>query len=474
MNKLFLTGLLLISVLGNAQVRLGSPFGDNMVLQRNTEVNIWGYASPGCDLKIIGSWNNKDTARVKVDHYGKWKTKLKTGAAGGPYEIDILGDNGYLGPGKDKIRNVMLGEVWLCSGQSNMEFTFSHGVGNPEKEIPAADYPDIRIFTVPKIASGREQEMCFGRWETCTPEVTKRTSAVAYFYARQLHKKLNVPVGIVIAAWGGVNAEVWVKDSLIAADPELLEISKKYEVLPWWPCEPGVCYNTMIRPFVPFSFAGCIWYQGEGNAHKNTCWGYDRLMRLLIQSWRDDFGKNLPFYFVQIAPFNYARGWYGHYLREQQTKTSLYDDHIGMIVISDLIDGNTKNIHPANKWDVGDRLANLALAKTYQKEGYPYLYPRFDKMEVKGRKAYLSFSDCVGTLQIRGKRIEDLEVAGKDAVFVKAEAKVINDRLVVWSEKVRDIKEVRYAFSNTAIGNLFSSEGLPVIPFRTDCFEADK
>lgn len=457
---------LLTAFVSQAQVKLGSPFGDNMVLQQNADVAIWGSASPGCELKIVAGWNIHDTTVVSVDHFGKWKAQLKTIEAGGPYEIQILGDNGYLGAGQNSIRNVMLGEVWLCSGQSNMEWTYSHGLGNPEKEIPAANYPDIRIYTVPKVASAHEQDHCGGSWEVCTPEVMKRSSAVAYFYARQLHKKLGVPVGVVVSAWGGTNAEVWVKESAIQADEALLATSRKHQPQPWWPCEPGVCYNSMIYPLVPFTFAGFIWYQGEANAGKGLYPTYDALMRTLIQSWRNDFGADLPFYFVQIAPFKYNEEG-ANYLREQQARTALYEN-TGMIVISDLIDGNVQNIHPLNKWDVGDRLANLALAKTYHQTGFPYLYPRFDTMEVRGKKAYLSFTDCTAPLQIKGKQIQDLQVAGEDGVFVNAEAKVEKDKLVVWSKQVKKIKAVRYAFTNTAIGNLFSAEGLPVIPFRTD------
>lgn len=466
MKKIFFLFFLFVVLVGQAKVRLGSPFGDNMVLQRNANVSIWGDASPGCELKIIASWNNHDTIVVSVDHFGKWKTHLKTIEAGGPYEIQILGDNGYLGVGQSSIKNIMLGEVWLCSGQSNMEWTYSHGLGNPEKEIPSANYPDIRIYTVPKVASFHEQDYCGGTWEMCTPDVMKRSSAVAYFFARQLHKKLGVPVGVFISAWEGTNAEVWMKDSIIETDESLLKASQEYISYQKWPYERGVCYNSMIHPLIPFTLSGFIWYQGEANSSKNAYPTYDRLMRKLIQSWRKEFGKDLPFFFVQIAPFKYGTE-FANFLREQQAKTALYEN-TGMVVVSDLIGGDVQNIHPLNKWDVGDRLANLALAKTYHKVGFPYLYPRFERMEVSGDKAYLYFSDCVGPLQIKGKRVVDLQVAGDDGFFVDAEAKVEENMLVVWSKHVKNIRSVRYAFTNTAIGNLFSAEGLPVIPFRTD------
>lgn len=468
-QKLLLSTILLVSVSINAQITFAPLFQDNMVLQRNTEVAIWGNAIPGETLKVTVSWNPMDTILVPVDHFGKWKAKLKTGEAGGPYQINILMTNRFWGESRANLNNILLGEVWLCSGQSNMEWTYTHGLGNPEKEIPAANYPDIRIFTVPKVASVNKQEYCGGQWKICTPSVMKQSSALAYFYARQLHKKLNVPIGVIVSAWEGTNVEVWMNDSIVQSDPVLLEISKKYTSYSGWPIEPGTCYNTMIYPLMPFTLAGIIWYQGEANAGKDFFPVYDQLMRSLIQSWRFGFGKNLPFYFVQIAPFKYGTE-YANYLREQQAKTALFDN-TAMVVVSDLINNDTLTIHPINKWAVGDRLANLALAKSYQNKNYPYLYPRFKKMEIKGNKAYLTFSDCICPLQIKGQKIKDLQVCDDDRIFVDGEAEVKNDTLVVWSKKVKHIKAVRYAFKNTAIGNLYSGEGLPVIPFRTDQFE---
>ncbi|WP_307757857.1 sialate O-acetylesterase [uncultured Mediterranea sp.] len=467
MKKLIILSLCLlftISLPTKGQIRLASIFKDHMVLQQNSKVNVWGWGTPGSKFKMVGEWNLKDTIVVPVDNWGRWKTQIQTNQAGGPYEIRILDS----GSSTVILKDVMLGEVWLCSGQSNMEWTYNHKLGNPEKEIPAANYPNIRIFTVDKVASANQQDLCEGRWEACTPDVMKRSSAVAYFYARQLHKQLNVPIGVIVSCWGGTNAETWLEDSIVKTDSELKKASSLHIPYAWWPYEPGVCYNAMIHPLVPYTLAGFIWYQGEANVGKGIFPVYDKLMRKLISSWRNDFGKDLPFYFVQIAPFNYNKDSYANYLREQQAQTALYPN-TKMIVISDLLDGNVNNIHPLNKWDVGDRLANLALTYTYGIKGRPHLYPRFEKMEIKGRKAYLSFKDSPG-IEIRGKKIRDLQVAGSDSIFVDAEAKVVDGKLVVWSRNVKDIKAVRYAFTNTAIGNLFSTEGLPVIPFRTDSF----
>lgn len=457
--------LFILSLSVHGQIRLASLFKDHMVLQQNSEVNIWGWASPGSKFRIVGEWNLKDTVVVSVDNWGRWRTQLRTIQAGGPYEVRFL----ETGTASMVLKDVMLGEVWLCGGQSNMEWTYNHKLGNPEKEIPAANYPDIRIFTVDKVASAHQQDFCNGRWEACTPDVMKRSSAVAYFYARQLQKQLNVPVGVIVSCWGGTNAETWLEESIVKADSDLHKASCLHQPTAWWPYESGVCYNAMIHPLVPFTLAGFIWYQGEANVGKGIFSVYDKLMRKLIDCWRKDFGKDLPFYFVQIAPFNYNKGSYAYLLREQQARTALYP-HTGMIVISDLLDGNVHNIHPLNKWDVGDRLANLVLTHTYHREGLPHLYPRFAEMEVKGKRAYLSFHDSPG-IEIRGKKIQGLQVAGDDSVFIDAEAKVEDGRLVVWSKKVKRIKAVRYAFTNTAIGNLFSTEGLPVIPFRTDTFD---
>lgn len=448
-----------------SQIQFAAPFTDDMVLQRNAEVAVWGTAPAGSTICLTGSWNEKDTVVVQTDSWGRWSTKMMTAEAGGPYLLKAFYPDAKAGVCKE-LKNVMLGEVWLCSGQSNMQYSYDNGLANPEKEIPAANYANIRFFTVPNVAAADKQSSCGGKWERCSPETMRRSSAVAYFYARKLHQTLNVPVGVIVSAWGGTNAEVWLPEDSVKNDAELSKVSQLYKPEPWWPNEPGVCYNTMIYPLIPYTIAGFVWYQGESNVYDNTVAVYDRLMRKLIAGWRHDFGKDLPFYFVQIAPFNYGTGRSAQLLREQQAKTALFDN-VHMAVVPDLIDGNTSNIHPGNKWDVGGRLADLALTYTYKKDGYPHLYPRFNKMEVKRGKAYITFSDCKG-IKVKGKKITDLKIAGEDGIFFEAEAKIEGNTLVVWNRNVKSIKAVRYAFDNNAIGNLCSIEGLPVIPFRTD------
>ena len=459
---------LLTAFVSQAQVKLGSPFGDNMVLQQNADVSIWGSASPGCELKIVAGWNIHDTTVVSVDHFGKWKARLKTIEAGGPYEIQILGDNGYLGAGQNFIRNVMLGEVWLCSGQSNMEWTYSHGLGNPEKEIPAADYPDIRIYTVPKVASAHEQDHCGGSWEVCTPEVMKRSSAVAYFYARQLHKKLGVPVGVVVSAWGGTNAEVWVKESAIQADEALLATSRKHQPQPWWPCEPGVCYNSMIYPLVPFTFAGFIWYQGEANVGRPEQYG--DLFPALITDWRRQWRSDFPFYFVQLANFMESKEiqpdseWAA--LREAQTK-ALKLDQVGMAVTIDI--GLADDIHPKNKQEVGRRLALVALAGSYGKN-VSGSAPVFRNYRIKGDKMELDFGQKQDGFQIKGTTLKGFTIAGPDRVFYPAEAMVQNGKIIVFSPEVSIPLAARYGWADNPDCNLYGENGLPVAPFRTDCW----
>ena len=462
MKKLsFVLFALLIAPCAAGQIKMAAMFSDNMVLQRNSEAKIWGWAAGrGETLRVVGSWNTADTVNAVVDNHARWEATLKTGDAGGPYAITILGCGGHT------IANVLLGEVWLCSGQSNMEWSYNHGLSNGDVEIPAADHPDIRIFTTMMIASATPQDDCRGEWEVCTPEVMRRSSAVAYFFARSLKRKLGVPVGVIVSAWGGTCAEVWTPAEMVNGDSQLAAAAAFQEDLPWWPFKPGVAYNAMIYPFAGYRIVGSIWYQGEGNSTKSTYATYDKLMRTLIGCWRNDFGAGMPFYYVQIAPFNYGENNVAQLLREQQTRT-LGLRGTGMAVVSDLVD-NVGNIHPGNKYDVGDRLADLALADIYCKPDWPHLYPQYDKMTVEKNRAVVTFRDAPGGITVRGDKVLAVRIAGADRRFVEANAQVKDGKLIVWSKEVKEPVAVRFSFTNNSIGNLFSGEGLPAVPFRTD------
>jgi len=441
-----------------AKITLPSVFADNMVLQQNSEVAIWGWSDPGETVKIVTSWNSKDTVKVKADNAAAWKTSIKTIGAGGPYSIQILGNSGA------KLNNVMLGEVWVCSGQSNMEMSVNWKLINGEEEAAKANNPNIRIFHVQKIGADFPQQTCNATWTTCTPETMRATSAVGYFFARELQQKLNVPVGIIVSAWGGTPAEVWIEKSRIENNPELNK-NKHSDDSQWWPGSPGKLYNSMISPFVPYGIAGAIWYQGESNCENYPV--YSQLMKTLIENWRADFKKDFPFYLVQIAPFDYGDKGTSEYIREQEEIVSKTVPNTGMVVITDLVD-NIKDIHPKDKLNVGKRLANYALAETYKQNVRAYKSPAYLSMQLEKGKIRLTFSDILTGLKCTGKTPERFLVAGDDQKFVPATAKIEGSTVVISSKLVKAPVAVRFCFDDTTMPDVFSNEGLPLAPFRTD------
>jgi sialate O-acetylesterase len=358
----------------------------------------------------------------------------------------------------------MIGEVWLCSGQSNMDWNYYTGVNDLQPELDLGVQNNIRFFYIGKQTSPYPQDDTHGKWVVCDSNNLKQFSAVAYFYAKKLQQQLNVPIGLIQASWGGTPAEVWTPAEKIHSNATLKKSYEKLDSFIWWPKTPGVVYNAMLSPITNYSVAGAIWYQGEGNTAAPAT--YSTLLTTMIDSWRNAWKKNFPFYFVQIAPFTYGKGYAAAILREQQSIASKYDN-TGMVVISDLVD-DTSNIHPRNKKDVGIRLANMALSKTYAKHDVVIKYPVYDKVEFKDNKMLISFLGVGERLVSTGEKITAVEVAGSDRVFYPAEAKISNNMLEVWSKMVKKPVAVRYSFSNAGVGNLFSKFGLPVTPFRTD------
>jgi sialate O-acetylesterase len=442
------------------QIKLPSVIGDNMVLQQNAKVSIWGWGNPGTIIKVCGSWNN-DTVSTKISNQSEWSVKLSTSPAGGPYTVALKGNETVI------LKNVMIGEVWICSGQSNMEWSADSKINNGEEEIKNANHPDIRLFHVKKLGSDSPQDNCFASWETCSPETMHSFSAIGYFFARDLQEKLNVPVGIIEAAWGGTPAEVWVRKEIVWDDPLMNECARKLRKYDSWPSVPGVVYNGMIAPITNYRIAGAIWYQGESNADNPE--SYRRLFGTLIRSWRQDFRNNFPFYYVQIAPYSYGKDTRAPLIREMQMQT-MDIPKTGMVVVSDLVD-DVKNIHPRDKQDVGKRLADWALGETYGIKGLTYRNPLYKSMSIEKNKIRISFDNVPAGLKSSGKEITAFEIAGADKVFKPANVKIDGNTVLVWSKEVKIPVAVRFSFSNDAIGNLFNSEGLPVAPFRTDDWE---
>lgn len=451
---------LVISISLQAQISLPSVFCDNMVLQQNTKVPIWGQGRAGENLKLVGSWLPNDTVVATVDSKGRWEADINTTMAGGPYTLKIIE------PSAIELQNVMLGEVWLCSGQSNMEWKAKSGLVNKEEEIIKADHPNIRFFRTANRGADYPQYDCEGKWEICTPETMSETSAVAYFFARKLQEEMNVPVGLIVSAWGGTPAEVWAPKESVENN-EILKKNAPTKQFAWWPIESGALYNQMIYPLISYRIAGALWYQGESNHEKYE--SYDLLIKTMVSEWRKNNGHDFPFYFVQIAPYKYNSKVNAPALfREQQEKTSRELLNSGMIVVSDLVH-NVSDIHPIDKQNVGFRLANMALAETYKLPIKGYKSPVFKNMEVKKNKLILHFDNAEQGLKMQGDTINALVTTDNDGKIILAKTKIVGNTIVITSEKLPPSVKVRYCFDDDSTANLFGIEGgLPVAPFRTD------
>ena len=457
-NKIvFIVIAAIIKIQCMGQLRLPAVLSSNMVLQQNDSVLLWGWGNPAERVFITPSWDNH-TDSVLTSNGAKWSMKVKTPAAGGPFTITFMQRE------KIVLDNIMSGEVWFCSGQSNMDWNFYAGVYDMQPELDLGSQSNFRFFYIAKNTAGSPQEDTRGQWAVCDSNNLKSFSAVAYFFAKKLQKELNVPVGLIQSSWGGTPAETWTPAEKINNNSTLKTSYEKIDSFMWWPKTPGATYNAMIAPVINFSIAGAIWYQGEGNIAAPSTYG--TLLTTMIDSWRNAWKKNFPFYFVQIAPFTYGKPYVGAIIREQQALASKHDN-TGMIIITDLVDDST-DIHPKNKKDVGLRLANMALAQTYHRDSIVVQYPVFDRIQFTEDKAQIGFLYTGGTLYSGDKTVSALEIAGSDGVFYTAESKIEKNVLIAWSKMVKEPVALRYGFSNAGIGNLFSSFGLPVAPFRTD------
>jgi sialate O-acetylesterase len=444
------------SLLGvRANISLPEIFSDNMVLQQKSEVPFWGWAKTGEPVTIKADWMDKEVT-VRVGSQGTWKVMLRTPEAGGPHSIRIAGYNELT------LKNVLIGEVWLCSGQSNMEWSAQSGINNGEEEIKNSSYPDIRLFTVFQATSLYPQDHLAGEWSVCTPETMRSFSAVAYLFAKRLHKELGVPIGLINSSWGGTPAETWMPEEVIEKDNILKEAAAKQKPVPWGPVEPGRIYNSMISPLVPFRIAGVLWYQGEANTI--NAYAYKDILSGLIRSWRTKWGYDFPFYYAQIAPYKYGKPYEGVEVREAQRK-ALEVPNTGMIVLSDI--GDTLNIHPRNKTDVALRLANLALNRYYKVLQIDDSGPIYKEMVIEKNRVIISFDHSEG-LHSAGDKLTCFEIAGDDKVFYPGEAKIKGEKVFVTSKKVKLPVAVRFAWSNTATPNLFNGANLPASCFRTD------
>lgn len=469
----FLTALsfILLSTTVDAEVKLPPIFGDNMVLQQKSDAALWGSARPGTTVVISPSWS-ASKIKVKTDAEGKWFTRVVTPASGGPYELTF--DDGEL----LTLTNVMIGEVWICSGQSNMEMPMRGFVNQPVKG--AAEYIATAVPSVPirycklkKVSSLEPQPECEAKWCEHTSESLPELSAVAYFFAQMINRSQGVPVGLIVAAWGGSTIEAWMEKSIIEKDfaGELDLSAYKVGVLPekYSYRLPGTLYNGMLNSVIPYTAKGFLWYHGEQN--KERAEQYTRLQPAFVKMLREKWGdEKMPFYFTQIAPYGYRDPMVGGTFMYAQSRTLKTIPNSGMACICDL--GDQYCIHPSDKKEVGYRLAYFALANDYGVKGLEPQGPLYKDVTFSQGKAIVSFE--VGPLGLSpiNRNLSGFEVAGKDKVFYPAEAKIGKDgkTVIAQSPEVSDPVYVRYGINGYCTASLFNNSGIPASPFKTDSF----
>jgi sialate O-acetylesterase len=466
-----------------ADVKMHGICGEGMVLQQKTKAAVWGTAEKG--EKVTVTFRGSE-ASTTADDNGNWLVKVAAGDAGGPFEMSIVGKN------KIDYKNILVGEVWVCSGQSNMEWSVNACDESDKSFAKSAPHnANLRMYTVKRLPLAEPTTETSGTWTDADPKTVGSFSAVGYFFGRYLQKELNIPIGLIHTSWGGTRAEAWTSKEVLNGHPMFAHEHKSPQKN-GNPNGASALYNGMINPIKNYTIKGAIWYQGESNA--GQAWKYRTLFPLMIENWRKDWGiGDFPFYFVQLAPFTQVAKTPGESnwaeLREAQLMT-LKLPNTGMAVITDF--GDEYDIHPTPKRPVGERLALIALAKDYGKK-IEYSGPVYKDMKVEGSKVVLNFEHAngltskemvVGKLNPNAKKegawrakdksdgapLVGFTVAGEDKKFVPAKAEIIGNTVVVTAEGVEKPVAVRYGWANHPVVNLFNAEGLPATPFRTDTY----
>ncbi len=452
-----------------AEIKLPAIFADNMLLQQQTDVNMWGKATPDKKVNVITGWNLRrytDTA----DKAGNWKLSFATPKAGGPYTI-VLSDGEIM-----TLKNVMIGELWLCTGQSNMEMPMkgfkNQQVEGSNMDILKSTNPELRLFTVKRHSTLDAQTDVTGHWEVANPESVSGFSATGYYFGRLLQQTLHVPVGLVLSSWGGSCIEAWMNEDMLRAFPSI-RIPKTPADIKEPNRTPTTLYQGMINPIVGLTIKGIIWYQGESNYDRPE--SYVALFKTMVDSWRKNWGQKdtIPFYYCQIAPYDYSlitsKGKEvinSAYLREAQMKAESIIPKSGMAVLLDA--GYEKGIHPPKKQVAGERLALLALTNTYGIKGIRSESPVYKGIEIKGDTVIVSFDRAPMWISAKGFTSRLFTVAGEDKVFHPANAWIERSKMYVKCDAVKKPVAVRYAFDNYVQGDLYGSDGLPVSSFRSD------
>ena len=501
MKRIFLQFILLVVTSSAFAGGLSLPavFSDNMVLQQDMAVPVWGKGDAGDKITVA---IDKYSAQCEVAPDGKWRCNLPKMVAGGPFTLTITGKT------KITITNVLVGEVWFCSGQSNMDFQLSRA-NNPAEEIKAANYPTMRLFNAKQVVAGTPQDNVPGKWIICTPETAANFTAVGYFFGREILKARKVPVGLVQASCGWTPAESWMSREALSSDADFAYILKRWDdsaapgakekydqamaewkiacdkatadgkplpAKPLKPADPNFIHrasglwNGSVCPLIPYAIRGTIWYQGETNEVR--AYQYRKLFSTLITYWRKAWGQgDFPFLFVQVAsvlpPDKEPIESEWAELREAQAM-ALKLPNTGMAVTVDI--GDEKDVHPKNKQDVGLRLGLVARAKVYGEKKLEYSGPQYKSMQVKNGKAILKFNYTGKGLVVKGgDPLKGFYICGPDKKFYFANAKVNGKTVEVWNDNVKVPVAVRYAWANNPMGcNLFNIADLPAIPFRTD------
>jgi sialate O-acetylesterase len=500
-RKIILLVLFAIASTSHAAISLPAIISDNMVLQADTDAPIWGKAEPNSTIAITCSWNRK-TVEINTDEQGKWTAKIRTPKKGEQLSITIT-----CGKETKTINNILIGDVWLCSGQSNMEMKLKAS-SDANSEIPKANLPGVRLFSVEGTPSEKPLDDCKGRWVECNSVTASDFSAVGYYFGKEIHEKVKTPIGLIDSSSGGSTAQAWMSKETLQSDPMLNKFlvddannqahkefyekqyapaykkwredvvkalaehkpAPKQPILPneirlkYRPC---LVYNAMIHPIIPFAIKGVVWYQGESNRESGNV--YDILFQTLIRSWRSEWNQGVfPFYYVQLPAYgkidpNNAK-WI--LIRQAQLKTLDAVANTGMAVTMDV--GEANDIHPKNKKPVGHRLALWAMAKTYGVKNIVYSGPLYKDMKIEGDKIRISFKYAEAGLKTpNDEKLKGFVIAGEDGKFVTADAKIQGGEIIVWSEQIKNPKNVRYGWADWIICNLYNDADLPASPFTT-------
>ncbi len=462
-----------MSTIVRAQLVVPEIFSDNMVLQRDKPVPVWGKASPGHAVSVVFGGNSQT---AKADESGQWKVMLPPMPANAvPQNMTVQGESVIV------FTNILVGDVWLCSGQSNMQYALDRSLSpflGPAKgpdvaalEVKAAKPEGVRYIMVDRVLNKYPKLPTKG-WKTGEDSMVRYGSAIGYFFAKEINSKMNVPIGVITSAWGGTRIEPWVPEAAWAGSP-VFKDSVKGEQFTIHGAKPATMYKGMISPMVPFAIKGVLWYQGESNVMTNDQETYSEKFRLLVDSWRKLFNDaDMPFYYVQLAPYKYSarkpnkEDLLAYYWEAQTSSLSL--KNTGMVVTTDLVDKLT-DIHPSYKWEVAHRLALTALGNVYQQKDIVYSGPLYSSSKRKKKAVEIRFAHIGGGLASSdGKPLSWFTIAGEDGVFVPADAVIKGKKLVVSSASVKKPLFVRFAWSENAQPNFANKEGLPAVPFRTD------